>query len=149
MTWPVALAGVACLFYLSWRKSLAPWVLISISVAPLVLQCVILSLMYPTRWAFPHFWPWLVVIGLAAADVWERPVRLLNSHSKRQTAGALASLCIAGPMLFQAQGMVRKPREFLHRDDVTGFLGSHAHVGFGNREAIDYLLNPANYYDTF
>ena len=143
VTLPVALAGVTSLLYLSWRRSFAPWVLISISVPPLVIQCVILSLMYPTRWAFPHFWPWLVVIGLAASDVWERYARRLNSAAVRRGVAAAAALCVAGPMLYQAQGMIRSPGEFLHTSDVTGFLGSHAHVGFGNREAIEYLIAQA------
>ena len=143
VTWPVALAGLTSLLYLSWRRSFAPWVLISISVPPLVIQCVILSLMYPTRWAFPHFWPWLVVIGLAASDVRERYLRRLDSVAIRRGVAAAAALCVAGPMLYQAQGMIRSPREFLHTSDATGFLGSHAHVGFGNREAIEYLIAQA------
>ncbi len=143
MTWPVALAGAACLFYLSWKKTLAPWVLISISLPPLALQCLILSLMYPTRWAFPHFWPWLVVIGLAGSNVWEQHVQRLASATVRRGFAGIAAVCLAGPMLYQVQGMVRTPRQFLHKADATGFLGSHAHVGFGNREAIDYLIAQA------
>ena len=143
LTWPVALTGVLSLVYLSWRKSLAPWTLISVSVPPLVVQCVILSLMYPTRWAFPHFWPWLVVLGLAASDVWQRYLRRIDSVAIRRGVAAAAALCVAAPMLYQAQGMIRTPRDFLHASDVEGFLGSHAHVGFGNREAIEYLIAEA------
>ena len=46
-------------------------------------------------------------------------------------------------MLYQAQGMLRTPGEFLHAGDVENFMGSHAHVGSGNREAIEYLIAEA------
>ena len=139
LTWPAALASLLCLLYLTWRRSLAPWILLSIAIPPLVLQCTILELMFPSRWAFPHFWPLLVVIGLALADAWKRYASGLSTASARM-AGLAALLFVGGPMLYEAQGMLLEPRSFLHASDADGFLGSHAHVGFGNREAVNYFI---------
>ena len=144
LRWPPALASLMSLLYLSWRRRLAPWVLISVAVLPLLVQCLILTgPLYPTRWAFPHFWPFLAVIGLAAAEVWERWLQPLGPTPARYAIVALSGLLIAGPMLYQAQGMIREPKSYLHRQDVRAYLSSHAHAGFGNREAVEYLLKEA------
>lgn len=142
LTWPAALASLLCLLYLTWRRSLAPWILLSIAIPPLVLQCTILELMFPSRWAFPHFWPFLAVIGLAVADAWRAYGSSLSASHARMT-GLAALLFVGGPMLYEARGMLRVPRGFLHASDADGFLGSHAHVGFGNREAVDYFIAEA------
>ena len=55
----------------------------------------------------------------------------------------LAGLVIAGPMLYQAQGIVREPHRFLHPADLMAYHDSGAYSGFGNREAVDYLLMEA------
>ncbi len=139
LTWPAALASLLCLLYLTWRRSLAPWILLSIAIPPLVLQCTILELMLPSRWAFPHFWPLLTVIGLGLAEAW-RAYGSGPAVSKVRMAGLATMVVVAGPMLYEARGMLRAPRDFLHATDADGFLGSHAHVGFGNREAVNYFV---------
>jgi hypothetical protein len=142
LTWPAALVGLFCLGYLTWRRSLAPWVLLSICIPPLVLQVTILALMFPTRWAFPHMWPVLVMIGLAAADAWKQYGSRLGVVQLR-LAMVAAAVVVAGPMLYQAQGMLLSPRDYLHAGDAKNFMGSHAHVGTGNREAIEYFIAEA------
>jgi hypothetical protein len=139
LTWPAALASLICLLYLTWRRSLGPWILLSIAIPPLVLQCTILELMFPSRWAFPHFWPLTAVIGLGLSDAWRRYGSGPNVSIARR-ASLVVPLLIGGPMFYEAQGMLRTPRNFLHASDVEGFLGSHAHVGFGNREAVNYFI---------
>ena len=143
VTWPGALAALAALAYLSWRRSMAAWVLVSASVLPWVAQVFLLKLMYPTRYPYPHFWPWFVVIGLAAADLWVHSKRWLPHESRRKTAAALATLFIAGPMLYQGHGMLTAPRAFLHERDIFYFMRSIGHVGWGVREAIDFLEQEA------
>ena len=143
VTWPGALAAIAALAYLTWRRSMAAWVLVSASLLPWLVQVFLLKLMYPTRYPYPHFWPWFVVIGLAAADLWVRSKQWLPSESRRKMAAALAALLIAGPMLYQAGGMLRAPRAFLHERDIFYFMRSIGHVGWGVREAIDFLEQEA------
>ncbi len=141
--WPTALASMLSLLYLSRRGSLAAWVLISVAVLPLFVQCLVLSKIYPMRWAFPHFWPFLAVIGLAAADLWGRFLQPMGPTLRRHAILALAGLVVAGPMLYQAQGIVREPHHFLHPADSRYYHRSHAYSGFGNSEAVDYLLKEA------
>ena len=143
LTWPGALAAIAALAYLSWRRSMAAWVLVSASVVPWVVQVFLLKLMYPTRYPYPHFWPWFVVIGLAAADLWIHSKQWLPSESRRKIVAALATLFIAGPMLYQGHGMLRAPLSFLHERDIFYFMRSIGHVGWGVREAIDFLEQEA------
>jgi len=143
LTWPGALAAIAALAYLTWRRSMAAWVLVSASVLPWVVQVFLLKLMYPTRYPYPHFWPWFVVIGLAAADLWVRSKQWLPSESRRKMVAALATLLIAGPMLYQSYGMLTAPRSFLHERDIYYFMRSIGHVGWGVREAIDFLEQEA------
>ena len=142
LTWPVAVVGLLCLGYLTWRRSLAPWILLSISIPPLVLQATILSLMFPTRWVFPHMWPALAVIGLAAAAVCKQHTSSLPAARLRMAAIA-AAIVVVGPLLYQAQGMLLSPRDYLHTGDVENFMGSHAHVGTGNREAVEFFIAEA------
>ena len=42
-------------------------------------------------------------------------------------------------MLARSVAMLGNPAEYLDPYDRRGFLSSHAHAGFGNREAVDYL----------
>ena len=143
LTWPGALAAIAALAYLSWRRSMAAWVLVSASVLPWVVQVFLLNRMYPTRYPYPHFWPWFAVMGLAAADLWIHSERWLANESRRKMVAALATLLIAGPMLYQSRGMLTAPRAFLHERDVHYYMRSYGHVGWGVREAIDFLEQEA------
>jgi hypothetical protein len=110
-----------------------------VSILPLLVQVFILSLMFPSRWAFPHFWPWLVIVGMAAAGLWETRGRQLVPISRRKAVAAAAVLLIAGPVLLRSLAMLASPGTRLHPDDASGFLGSSAHVGFGIREAVEFL----------
>ena len=139
LTWPVALAGLASLGYLAWRRAAGVWVLASASLLPLLAQVFVLELMYPSRYPFPHFWPWLVLLAWAGADAWQRWSASLRG-SMKPAALTVAGLLIAGPMLWQSAGMLRSPGEQLHPEDARNFLGSSAQAGFGVREAADFLI---------
>lgn len=139
MTLSLALFAGASLAYLTVRRRWQAWLVASVSILPLLVQVFILSLMFPSRWAFPHFWPWLVVVGMAAADLWATRGPAVGSLSRRKALAAVVVALIVAPVLLRSLAMLASPRTRLHPDDATGFLGSSAHVGFGIREAVKYL----------
>ena len=139
MTLSLAFFSVASLAYLTVRRRWEAWLVVSVSVLPLLVQVFILSLMFPSRWAFPHFWPWLVLVGMAATDLWETRGRVLVPLARRKAVAAAAVLLIVAPVLLRSLSMLASPLTRLHPDDASGFLGSSAHVGFGIREAVEYL----------
>ena len=117
--------------------------LLSVTIPPLFIQYLVLSNIYPMLWAFPHFLPFLAVVALALADVWERVLWPTGSTPRRLAFIALVSLVVAGPMLYQAQGLIRDPGRYLHRAHLKAFHSAHVYAGFGNRDAVDYLLMEA------
>jgi hypothetical protein len=139
MTVSLALFAVASLAYLTVRRRWEAWLLASVSIAPLLVQVFILSLMFPSRWAFPHFWPWLAIVGMAAADLWETRGQQLAPQARRRAVAGAVVLLIVAPVLLRSLAMLASPRATLHPDDSSGFLGSSAHVGFGIREAVEFL----------
>jgi len=139
LTWPAALAGLASLAYLAWRRAAGAWILASASLVPLLAQVFVLELMYPSRYPFPHFWPWLILLAWAGADAWRHWGASLEG-SMKPAAPMVAGLLIAGPMLWQSAGMLRSPGEYLHPEDARNFLGLSAQAGFGVREAADFLI---------
>ena len=144
MSWPAALAALASLLFLARGGLHDIWILVSVSILPLMVQVFVLELMFPTRYPFPHFWPWLVVLGVAAPRIWERLVprgrQKISAPGLRIALLAALPIAVAGPMLYQSAGMLLAPRRFLHQEEITRFLGSGAHAGFGIREAAAYLI---------
>jgi len=142
LTAPAALAALAALGYLLWSGQYRFGLLVSASVLPLAVQVFVLELMFPTRYPFPHFWPWLVVLAAGAVKLGnDYGVRL--KQAQRQAALAGAALLIGGPLAYQSFGMLLDARDSVHPADAEGFLGASAHVGFGIREAVDLLRNEA------
>jgi predicted membrane protein len=139
MTLILALLAAASLAYLTVRRHWGAWIVASVSILPLLAQVFILSLMFPSRWAFPHFWPWLVIVGMAASDLWWTRGESITPPSRRRAVAAVALLLIFGPVLLRSAAMLSSPQTRLHPDDANGFLGSSAHAGFGIREAVEYL----------
>jgi len=138
LTWPGLLACIAAIGYLAWRKSLAAWAILSLTFAPWLVQLFLLKLMYPTRYPYPHFWPLLVVMAMAAVDLWDRSPA---QRRKPILAGALA--LVALPMLYRDFGLLFNTREHLHERDQYFFTRSVGHVGYGIAEAIDFLEGEA------
>ena len=143
LTWPGVIAAVAALAYLSWRKLTAVWLLVSVSVLPWLAQIFLLKLMYPTRYPYPHFWPWFVILGMAAAELWQRSEPWFGNASGRRAAAFALTAVVAGPMLYQSGGMLFATRDFLHERDIYHFMRSTGHVGWGVREAIEFLKQEA------
>ena len=137
MTWPLALAALAGAVWLGMQGSFAPWLLVAGSLLPAVAEGFLLELMFPTRYPFPLFWPWLVAAALAA-------VALVRGRaaSKGWAPAAAVALLAAAP-LFRDARMISTPGTGLHASDVEGFLGDHPHVGYGIAEAIAFLENQA------
>jgi hypothetical protein len=139
MTISLAFFGVAALAYLTVTRRWEAWLIVSVSVLPLLVEVLILSLMFPSRWAFPHFWPWLVIVGMAAANLWQGRGQRIASSGRRKAVAATVLAVIVAPVFLRSLAILASPRERLHPDDASGFLGSSAHVGFGIREAVEYL----------
>jgi 4-amino-4-deoxy-L-arabinose transferase-like glycosyltransferase len=138
VTVPVAVAALAAIVYLGWRRSVAALAVFSASVLPLIVQVFVLQKMFPSRYPFPHFWPWFVILGMAAAGM-----PLPANRSRRILSAVLLAALVAGPMLRKALGVIRSPAESLYIEDSRTFLGSGPAAGFGIREAADYLLAEA------
>lgn len=143
LTWPLAIAAVASVVFLAARGIAAGWVIFSLAVLPLIVQVFLLKLMFPTRYPFPHFWPWLMVVALAAAEVWRNPPEWLRARGRLRQAAGLAALALGGPLLYQGGGMLAAPSSFLNAEEVKNFLGSGPHAGWGIREATAYLTDEA------
>ena len=99
--------------------------------------------MYPTRYPYPHFWPWFVILGMAAAELWQRSEQRFGNASGRRAAVFALTVVVAGPMLYQSGGMLFATRDFLHERDIYYFMRSIGHVGWGVREAIEFLKQEA------
>jgi len=130
LTLPVGLAAVAALLYLLRLRSTAAVALVSVSVLPWLFQVFTLQKMFPTRYLFPHVWPWLVLIGMAVARL---------PHPRAQWLAAL----VAAPLVVRGLCVVQTPRECLYPEDAKWFLGSGPAAGYGLREAADFLLAEA------
>ncbi len=133
MSWPLALAAIAGTIWLAAQGSFAAWLIVAGSLLPAIAEGFLLELMFPTRYPFPLFWPWLVVAAIAGATL---------AHRKGWPILAVAVALMAAP-LYRDVRMIASPQTHLHAADVEGFLGDHPHVGYGIAEAIDFLETEA------
>ena len=133
VTWPLALAALASAVWLAKLGSFAPWLLVAGALVPVVAEAFLLELMFPSRYPFPHFWPWLAVAAVG-----------IVTYANKRTAVLAGALAVAVlPMLWRDARMLGEPEQGLHISDAEGFLGDHAHVGYGIAEAVDYLRGEA------
>jgi len=139
LTWPLALAALASAAWLFRAGSFAPWLLVAASLVPAVVEAFLLELMFPTRYPFPHFWPWLAVAAAGMVAAWRKLPERFPSEGTHKALAAVAAVVLLGPVAFRAGSMLAAPREGLHVSDVEGFLGDHPHVGYGIREAVEFL----------
>ena len=141
LTWPTAVASLVSILYLVWRREPGIWLLASVSLLPIAVQIFVLRQMFPTRYPFPHIWPLLLLIGIAAARLQTE----LKSRLGRGWAAAVVSAAVvvlaAGPMARQSAAVLRNPKENISPGDSGYFLGTYAHTGYGVREAIDFLIS--------
>lgn len=138
VTLPVVLAAAAAMAYLIYRRLAGALVVFTVSWLPLLVQVFVLEKMFPTRYPFPHFWPWFVAIGAAVAALpWPQ------ARAGRATIAAILAAAIALPAAVKGVCVVTKPQDCLYLEDSRTFVGSGASAGFGIREAADYLLREA------
>lgn len=142
LTWPLVAAAAAAAVWMARRGGFAPWLLLTASVAPLLAETFLLDINpFPTRYPFPHTWPWLAVVG-AGATAWLR-TRSAESRGVPPLAVAAIALIVFGPLAYRAGAMLSSPRDGLHSMDTGMFLGDSGHVGFGVREAVEFLKQQA------
>ena len=132
--WPAAIGLALSLGYLLWRRSPAGLVVALITIVPLLVQFFVLNFM-PTRYSFPHLWPWLLLAGLAVADLGRR----LEAEGKQRIAWGAAAALVATPMLFRTWMVLNDPKDNISPHDSSYYFGTYSHAGFGVREAIDFL----------
>jgi hypothetical protein len=135
LTLPVLVAAIGAFLYLAWQRSKPALLLGSVFAVPLSLQVMALEY-FPSRYAFPHVWPCLVLVALAAADLIER----VKTH--RCIAGM--TFLLAGSLAVQSTGLVLIPQRYLHVDDAEQFLGSNPYAGWGVRDAVNYLRHESH-----
>ncbi|MEZ5363259.1 MAG: glycosyltransferase family 39 protein [Bryobacterales bacterium] len=143
MTWPLAAAALAGAVWLGLQGSFAPWLLVAGSLLPAIAEGFLLELMFPTRYPFPLFWPWLVAAAVAATAF----CRQRLPAKPWAPAAAVAVLALAP--LYRDVQMIASPETALHAADIEGFLGDHPHVGYGIAEAIAFLDNEAKTHGPF
>ena len=130
-----ALLGLVSLIYLLWRGSAKAMVLASVSIVPLLIHVLLLTKNFPSRYAFPYFWPWLVIIGLAAAVFADEIASVAKKPLPAPLMiGALTALA-AGPFLARSLSILDNPQHNLDIVEVAGSRAAH-----GTREAVDFLL---------
>lgn len=112
------------------------WLLLTVTLVPLCLQIMVLRF-FPSRYAFPHMWPLLIVAGCAIEVFSRRPRR-------RWIALSLASLIML-PMAITSVGFLRNPVFYLCPSDVQQFLGSNAYVGYGVDSAVAFLRQQSQF----
>ncbi len=138
VTWPLALMALASAVGLARSGSFVPWLFVAGALIPVIVEVFLLALMFPSRYPFPHFWPWLATAAVGIV-VWTG--RLAAERRKPALYGLIALAAL--PMLARDVRMLDNPETGLHASDAEGFLGDHAHVGYGIAEAVAYLRGEA------
>jgi len=130
LSWPaLAVVPVALIALCLFRRYL-PVVILVACVLPFLLAATTLEY-FPSRYAFPHAWPLLLVIGCAAEIPLIRP-------GLRAACYATTAIVFAG-MLLQSARILRTPELALHERDAEEFLGSGPYSGWGVLDAIALL----------
>ena len=143
LTWSAAVASVVSILYLAWRREHGVWLVASASLLPITVQIFVLQQMFPTRYPFPHIWPLLLLMGIAAARLQTELKSRLGSGWVAPVVSVAVVVLAAGPMARQSVAVLQNPKENIPPGDSGYFLGTYAHTGFGVREAIDFLISEA------
>jgi Dolichyl-phosphate-mannose-protein mannosyltransferase len=127
ITLPGLIAIGICLFFTLNQSEY--WLLLSVTLVPLSFQTVVLAY-FPSRYAFPHIWPLLVIVGCAVEIISRKPRR-------NWVIAAVAVLTLSIPV--KAFEMLHDPAGELSQRDSQQFLGSHPYVGYGVNSAVSFL----------
>jgi hypothetical protein len=137
LPWPALIASFAAFGYLLWKKSPAAWIIISASIIPLFIQVFFLTA-FTTRFVYPHIWPWLLGIGVAAASLWQPLTRRLPL-AKAKAVAAIVALLVIGSLTVQSARILNDPQASIEPDDSGKFFGSYVHASWGVPEAIAFI----------
>jgi len=140
--WPATVAVALSAGYLLWRRSTPGMVLLAIGAIPITVQIFILTFL-PTRYSFPHLWPWLLLVGFAAAQLRRDLEGRLEPPRALRAAAAALVLLAGGPMLVRSWAVLNDPKNNISPHDQGYYFGTYSHAGFGVREAIDFLRDEA------
>ncbi len=142
LPWPALIASIAAFGYLVWKKSTAAWIIVGASVIPLFIQVFFLTA-FTTRFVYPHVWPWLLGIGVAADSLWEPLTRRLSLAQAKPVA-AIAGLLVIGSLSVQSARILIDPQASIEPDDSGKFFGSYVHASWGVPAAIDFIRAEAS-----
>jgi len=111
-----------------------PIVVLVVSLVPFVVPVVMLEY-FPSRYAFPHTWPLLLVVGSSTA---------IGSASRRaRTASWIVTAVVLVSTAVQSGRILRTPERALDAFDAEEFLGGGPYSGFGVLEAVEFLRSEA------
>ena len=139
---PAAIGLALALGYVVWRRSAGGIVIALIGLIPLVAQFFVLTFL-PTRYPYPHLWPWLLVAALAAVELARHLAARTDLRTARVAAWGALAVMIAAPMLVRTWMVLDDPKNNISPHDRGLYFGTYSHAGFGVREAINYLRSEA------
>jgi hypothetical protein len=140
--WPAAVGIALSVGYLLWRRSVPGVIVALIAAFPLLVQFFVLTFI-PTRYPFPHLWPWLLLVALAGAELARHLGSKLDPGKGRQAAWGALALVVVVPMLHRTWMVLNDPKDNISPHDSGLYFGTYSHAGFGVREAISYLRSEA------
>jgi hypothetical protein len=133
VTLPLALVAIICLFLRIRKRELVASLFASGCVVPIAIQVMVLK-WFPSRYVFPHAWPCVLLVGVAAASIFE------GEHSVRVRVAALATAgIIFFTLVVHAAGFLTRPSEWMQAHDAEEHLGSGPFSGVGVLPAVRFL----------
>ena len=111
------------------------------SILPLAFQFFVVT-MFAARLVYPHMWPWILALGVVAAEGWKLiPARW--SPLQARAVAVVAVVLVVGSFVFRTAGILSDPQTGLTPDDAGRLFGSYVHSGSGVPEAINFLEREA------
>jgi len=140
VTWPGLAFGLGALAYFTRRRSAVAWLFWSACVLPVLVQVLVLQT-YEARYAYPHAWPWMLLLGAG----WSEAARAAEGRfpARPKLAAALIAAIFLGPMAVRSGLILSDPEAHINRYESGRYFGSYPHVGFGVPEAVAFLRNEA------
>ena len=130
LTVPGLLAAIVAAAWLVSRRSRAAWLLLALSAAPILAQAFLIDRTF-SRYPYPHLWPLLVLVALAAGDALARPrLRLWAMGGLGLTFAAFLTASFAA---------VRYPSDGLAPIDAGYYFGDGPNAGWGVEQAVRHV----------
>lgn len=138
LTVPLALGALVCAFFPVRQRALVLSLLLAGCIVPIAVQVTMLR-WFPSRYVFPHVWPCLLLIGVAAAWLHEKNYR----PTTQMPCLALAGL-ISVTLVVHAAGFLIRPAAWMQAHDAEEHLGSGPFSGVGVLPAVRFLQAQAS-----